>query len=143
MNIHHRLTGAALVVLLGAVSLAGCAWGGEPDADKGQDTTSQQQETDASQPGDDGAAPESPSGDKPNRAQVAEGFRGISAEALGGELPEEYIAEVADCFVDEAYDSMSAKTLNAIAEGKLWEIDEADYPLFGAAAEECEKLVTE
>lgn len=139
MEIRRKLPIVALVLVFASVGLSACAAGNEPSQETSHSAIAQPEESE-SQPQEEpeaGNESETSNGDKPSKADVAEGFLNIARQTLGEEFLEEQADEIAACFIDKAYDGLSSETLNAIADGKIWEMNQEEMPVYTSASALC------
>ncbi|KNX37846.1 hypothetical protein [Luteipulveratus halotolerans] len=144
MNRTARLRLATCGLLLAApLALTAC---GSSDDSKGGDQTSAPAAATSSAP--EGIASGEPTpgvntetggGDaagKPSKSEVATGIKGIyDKQPESGKLFD--TQKLADCIVDKTYDSMSPKSLNALKDGKIQDLDSADQQKLTTTAGEC------
>ncbi len=148
MKTRSRMTGVALVLALSMGSTLAACGGGSDDADTDAAQTTSTPSADAEPTPDaaptTAAEPEGDAndGDKPSKDDVVAGYTKIVTEGGGGQLPEDIVKQVVTCFVDELYDSASAKTLQGIADAQPTAIDPADAQLFADASSTCTSKIT-
>lgn len=145
----HRVAIPAAALLLSAPLLTGCGMFGsatESSSSSAKSSASQSSEgsggATSSAPADDSASESASSSSsasqdasgKPSKDEVKAGLR---TYYIGQGLPSAAAESFAGCMVDEGYDDLSAKTLNAMKDGKPESIDPADTTTFTKISGTC------
>ncbi|MVA75653.1 hypothetical protein GC722_06390 [Auraticoccus sp. F435] len=149
----RRLTGglAALVLGLG-LTLSGCGGSSEETASPDAPAASEQAPSASGSPsagespsaGGETSSSEEQGGDKPSREEVAAGLTAAIGEfAPGmGELSKAVLDQLSSCAVDKIYDSASADSLQAFADGELASADADDLTALSEAISTCGNEIT-
>ncbi|MCG8654600.1 MULTISPECIES: hypothetical protein [unclassified Yimella] len=134
---------AAALLLAAPLGLTGCGMLGDDSKNSEPATSSQADNGDKSDGGSsESRSPESSApgesndqaAGKPSKDEVK---NGLKQYYQGQHIPGPAADKLAGCMVDEGYDRFSAKTLNAIKNGKPGEVDPADSQTFTQVSGTC------
>lgn len=134
---------AAALLLAAPLGLTGCGLGGESEKADPPKPSSQTEGADKNGDGSsESASPESSStgesngqaAGKPSKDEVK---NGLKQYYQGQNIPGPAADRLAGCMVDEGYEKFSAKTLNAMKDGKPGEVDPADSQTFTQVSGTC------
>lgn len=138
----------AALLLCSPLVLTGCGFLGSSNDDSASkspasSTSSTSSLPTASGPGEVSptsatSTPQDASG-KPSKDEVR---TGLQTYYTNQGLPAAAATTLAGCMVDEGYDKLSAKSLNAMKDGKPESVDPADMPTFTALSSTCTKKLT-
>ncbi|WP_265447880.1 hypothetical protein [Flexivirga meconopsidis] len=123
--------GAAALLLALPVGLAGCSFGSSSD---NKAAVSSSAAAPTSQATKAPSAGSSDTGGKPTKEQVK---TGLNDYFVGKGVPRALMSNVADCVVDDGYDSFSDATLRALQSGQINKLNPLDSAKLATTTTSC------